>query len=143
MDSSKTQNAVAAVIKNNSNILFAYLFGSKVKKSSRFGSDLDIAVYFKDEPEILEIGAIVLKLEEAANCKVDLVSLNNLDKLNPKLAYLIISEGIIAYLKNKELFNQFKESVILNYLDFKPVDELFNKNFNNRLVNQKFAVIEK
>jgi len=139
----KTQSAIEAVIKKDSNILFAYLFGSKVKKSSRFGSDLDIAVYFKDEPEILEIGALVLKLEEAANCKVDLVSLNNLDKLNPTLAYSIISEGIVAYLKDEELFKQFKELVILQYLDFKPVNELFNKSFNKRLANYKFAEIEK
>jgi len=138
----KIQNAVEDILKKNSDILFAYIFGSKIKKG-RFGSDLDIAVYFNDEPEILEIGALVLKLEEAVNCKVDLVSLNNLDKMNPTLAYSIISEGIIAYVKHKELFNQFKESVILNYLDFKPIDELFNKNFNNRLVNHKFAVIEK
>lgn len=139
----KILSEIETILKKDSNILFAYLFGSKVKRSSRFGSDLDIAVYFQDEPEILEIGALVLKLEEASNCKVDVVSLNNLDKLNPKLAYSIISEGIIAYLKHKELFNQFKESVILNYLDFKPIDELFNKNFNNRLANHKFAVIEK
>lgn len=130
-------------LKNNSNILFAYLFGSKVKKNSRFGSDLDIAVFFSNEPEILEIGALVIKLEEITNCRVDLVSLNNLDKLNPKLAYSIISEGIVLCLKNKTLFNQFKESVVLKYLDFKTVDELFNKSFNHRLVNHKFAVIDK
>jgi len=139
----KILGEIETILKKDSNIIFAYLFGSKVKRSSRFGSDLDIAVYFQDEPEILEIGALVLTLEEAVNCKVDLVSLNTLDKLNPKLAYSIISEGIIAYVKHKELFNQFKESVILNYLDFKPIDELFNKNFNSRLVNHKFAVIEK
>lgn len=140
---SKIQSAVEDIFKKDSDILFAYIFGSKVKKSIRFGSDLDIAVYFKDEPEILEIGALVLKLEEAANCKVDLVSLNNLDKMNPMLAYSIISEGIVAYLKNEELFKQFKESVILQYLDFEPVGELFNKNFNKRLANYKFAVSEK
>jgi len=103
----KIQNAVEDILKKNSDILFAYIFGSKIKKG-RFGSDLDIAVYFNDEPEILEIGALVLKLEEAVNCKVDLVSLNNLDKLNPKLAYSIISEGIIAYVKHKELFINLK-----------------------------------
>jgi predicted nucleotidyltransferase len=140
---SKILAEIELILKNDSNILFAYFFGSKVKKSSRFGSDLDIAVYFKDEPGILEIGTLVLKLEELSNCKVDLVSLNKLDNLNPKLAFSIISEGIIACLTSKELFNQFRESVILKYLDFKPVDELFNKNFNIRLVNHKFAVSEK
>ena len=139
----KILGEIETILKKDSNMLFAYLFGSKVKRSSRFGSDLDVAVYFQDEPEILEIGALVLKLEEASNCKVDVVSLNNLDKLNPKLAYSIISEGIVVCLKNKKMFNQFKESVILNYLDFKPIDELFNKNFNDRLVNHKFAVTEK
>lgn len=130
-------------LNKDGNILFAYLFGSKVKNNSRFGSDLDVAVYFKSEPEILEIGALVLELEKITNCKIDLVALNNLDKLNPKLAYSIISEGIVVFLKNKERFNQFKESVILKYLDFKPVDNLFNKNFNYRLKTNKFAVIHK
>jgi len=63
--------------------------------------------------------------------------------MNPTLAFSIISNGIVAYLRNEELFKLFKESVILQYLDFKPVGELFNKNFNKRLANYKFAVSEK
>jgi predicted nucleotidyltransferase len=136
-------SGIEQILKDESNIIFAYIFGSNVKNTKRYGSDLDIAVYFKNEPEILDIGVLALKLEGASNYKVDLVSLNGLEKSDPILAYSIISDGKIATVKNKLILSYFKKAVILNYLDFKPVNDLFNKNFSNRLMNNKFAVFEK
>lgn len=134
---------IEQILKDESNIMFAYIFGSSVKNTKRYGSDLDIAVYFKNVPGILDIGALTLKLEEASNYKVDLVSLNGLEKLDPILAYSIVNDGKITAVKNKLILNYFKKAVILNYLDFKPVNDFFNKNFSNRLMNNKFAVFEK
>jgi len=39
-------NFISDIIKENKNISFAYLFGSRVKNNIRFDSDLDIAVFF-------------------------------------------------------------------------------------------------
>lgn len=139
----KIKTAVEKTLQKNENVLFSFLFGSKVKNTSRFESDLDIAIYFELEPEILEIGALILEIEKLVNCKVDLVSLNNLDKLNPTLSYSILNEGFLISLKDESKYKQYKNSTMLQYFDFKPFGELLNKRFYERIVKKKFAVMEK
>jgi len=55
------QNSLASVLNKQNNILFACLFGSETKKKIRYGSDTDIAVYFDNNPTILELGELVSK----------------------------------------------------------------------------------
>ena len=143
MISTLNKQKLIEVIQQTENIRFAYLFGSHVKNKTRFGSDLDIALYFGREPQLLEIGRLVNQLEEAADCKVDLISLNDLDEKNPKLAFSIIDEGILLHCNNEQLLIQYKKMVILKYLDFKPVIDLFTRKLNERISNNKFAVVEK
>ena len=139
----KLLNTLTAILSGNKNIAFAYVFGSMAKNNERYGSDLDIAVYFYNEPDLNEIGILNLNLEENINYKIDLVHLNSLDKDNPVLAYSIFNEGILLLNNNIVLHNDFKKSVLLHYLDFKPVDDLINSSFQSRLTNNRFAVFEK
>ncbi len=136
-------NKIKSVLSGDINIKIAYLFGSMASNKSRYGSDLDLAVYFKVEPTLNEIGMLNLKLEETSKFKIDLVKLNKLDKSNPVLAYSIINEGIVLINKEPDLLNEYKRSVLLQYLDFKPTNDLINKTFSNRLSNNRFAVFEK
>ncbi|HQI41297.1 MAG: hypothetical protein B6D44_02045 [Ignavibacteriales bacterium UTCHB2] len=143
MDKESVKKNLESVFKNETNVTFAFLFGSVAKNNLRYGSDIDVAIYFKNEPALIEIGDLTLKIESALNCKLDLVRLNDLDKLNPVLAYNVISEGIILINNDKRVFNEFIKSVILRYLDFKPVNDFINKSFNKRLANNQFAVFDK
>jgi len=138
----KILNILSAVLSKNKNIAFAYLFGSLAKHNKRYGSDLDIAVYFIAEPDLNEIGLLNLNLEEKLNYKTDLVQLNKIDKKNPVLAYSIIKDGIILVNSDPDLLNEFKKSVLLHYLDFNPLNDLINKSFNSRLLNNRFAVFD-
>lgn len=143
MDKESVKKNLESVFKNETDVTFAFLFGSVAKNNLRYGSDIDVAIYFKNEPALIEIGDLTLKIENALNCKLDLVRLNDLDKLNPVLAYNIISEGIILINNDKRVFTEFIKSVILRYLDFKPVNDFINKSFNKRLANNQFAVFDK
>jgi uncharacterized protein len=134
---------IVQVLKRTNNILFAYVFGSKAKNKTRLGSDLDIAVFFKEEPELLEIGKIVCELESETKNNIDLISLNNLYRKNPKLAYSVVAEGILLFCNNKNLLAQYKKNVFLYYLDFKPVIDLFTRKLDERILKKKFAVVEK
>lgn len=136
-------NTITPVLENNENIIFAYLFGSVPKGNARYGSDLDIAIYFKTEPTLSEIGKLTLQLEESSDYKIDLVQLNQLDAINPVLAYTIMSEGKIAINKDPDLLIEFKTSAILKYLDFKTTNDSINKSFSYRLSNNNYAVFEK
>ena len=133
---------ITDILMQNENIRFAYIFGSQVKNQTRFGSDLDIAVYFEKEPGLDNIGTLALELEEAAGCKVDLISLKGLHKKNPKLAYAVVAEGILLYTTDKKLHTEFKKMVFLYYLDFKPVIDLFAAKLYQRINDGKFAVAE-
>jgi len=136
------QKRLASVLSNQRNILFACLFGSTAKDKVRYGSDIDIAIYFDKNPTILELGELVNNLEKVTESKVDLVNLNNLDKTNPCLAHSILKDCIILILNDEITFKKFKSSVLLQYLDFKFTSELFNAAFNKRLATNTFAVFD-
>lgn len=134
---------IAELLKSNQNIKFAYIFGSFAKGKNRFGSDLDIAVLFGQEPDLLSIGQLIVELEEVVDLNVDLVSLNNLSEKKPKLAYSIINDGILLFCTDQKLLSQYKKITYLKYLDFKPMIDLFTSKLNERVSNKKFAVVEK
>ena len=137
------QNKIASILSKQTNIKFAYIFGSALKNKTRYGSDLDIAIYFNNEPDLLTIGELVFKLEKEVEKKIDLIKLNNLDKSNPCLAYSVLSKGIVVYPGDEKTFIEFKRSVLLHYLDFKFVRDMFDASFNKRLSSNKFAVFDK
>jgi len=101
------------------NISFALLFGSYARGDSHFLSDIDIGVWFKKEPDILDIGQIVGDLEEICQKRVDFVVLNELYKKNPLLSYNIASKHKILCLKDKECYIDFKRQSYLCLLIFK------------------------
>ena len=137
------QKKISAVLRKNKNIRFAFVFGSRVKAEARFGSDLDIAVYFDRTPHLLAIGELVNELEEAAGCNVDLISLNDLFETNPKLAYSVLDEGVLLFSLDDELFVRYKERTFLSYLDFKGIIDLFDQKLEERINNNGFAVVQK
>lgn len=113
------------------------------KGKNSFASDLDIAVFFEHEPDLLSIGELIVELEEVVDLKVDLVSLKNLFYKNPQLAYSIIADGILLFSSNQKLLSHYKKKTYLCYLDFKPVIKFFTAKLNDRISNKKFAVVER
>jgi predicted nucleotidyltransferase len=124
---------------NDTNIQFAFAFGSRVKGKTRYMSDFDIAVYFAEEPKLPELGGIIAGLESLLELRIDIVVLNNLFIKNPELAYNIICEGRLVINRNDYLLTKFKTSVFLNYLDIKPMLEIQHNKFLERLKNNRFA----
>lgn len=143
MDKALLNKNLKSIFESDNNVIFSLLFGSMTKNNMRYGSDIDLAIYFKDTPTLYEIGNLNLKLEKIIDYKLDLVELNNLEKKNPVLAYSIISDGILICNKDQKIFSEFKKSVLMRYLDFKPTNDLINAEFNKRLADNRFAVFEK
>ncbi|MEW6506943.1 MAG: nucleotidyltransferase domain-containing protein [Bacteroidota bacterium] len=133
-------NNIIKVFESDGNVNFVYVFGSQVKDKIRFGSDLDIAVFFTSEPGIMEVGTLCSELEKEACIKIDLVKLNSLYDSNPELAYNILNEGSLIFKRDNEMVYEYKKNVILRYLDFKPVRDKFHSLFLERLSKNKFAV---
>ena len=134
---------IKEILEYDKKIAFAYLFGSAAEDKIRFGSDLDIGVYFEQMPELLTIGTIVNELEKTAGFNVDLVLLNHLYEDNPKLAYSVLSKGKLLFCFDEKLLTGYKEKTYLRYLDIKPVIDLFAGKLEERIKNKKFAVVER
>jgi predicted nucleotidyltransferase len=143
MDKELIKNSLNSIFESDINVVFALLFGSMAKNNMRYGSDIDIAIYFKAAPTLYEIGNLNRKIEEVVNYKADLIELNNLDKNNPVLAYAVIRDGILIFNEDESIFTEFKKSVLMRYLDFKPTNDIINEAFNKRLANNQFAVFDK
>ena len=71
---------VKQIVKKESNILFGYIFGSYAKGSFNSNSDIDIALYFKDNSFDYYL-EIVHKIEKNIKTDVDLVVLNSAKNL--------------------------------------------------------------
>ena len=134
---------ISDLLGQRNEVVFAYVFGSKLNGKTRYGSDLDIGVYFNDSPDLLTVGELVIKLEEVTGQKIDLVKLNDLDKINSSLSYSVLDTGVLICNKDEKILQEFKRSVILNFLDFDYARNLFDKAFKNRLLNNSFAVFDK
>ena len=141
--SEKIIKRISGIMEERSEVVFAYLFGSKMNNKVRYGSDLDIGIYFNNNPDLLTIGELVVKLEDETKQKIDLVKLNHLDKINPSLAYSVLDTGVLICNKNDKTIHEFKSSVIINFLDFSYTNNLFDKAFKNRMMTKNFAVFDK
>jgi predicted nucleotidyltransferase len=115
--------ALRRVLAADPRIAYALLFGSGARGSVHPASDLDVAVGLQPGASfgILDIGALVSDLEQAAGRAVDLVIL---DEASPALAYRVFRDGIMVIERDHRAMADRKARAILEYLDFRPLEEL-------------------
>lgn len=107
------------ILDNQSSIVFAYLFGSRVKGYANEKSDWDIAVYFLEPTENLGIWPafeLEAKLSRAINSMVQITTLNS--PVSPVFGFKIVSEGILLTDKNEYLRIGFESKVLRRYYDW-------------------------
>jgi predicted nucleotidyltransferase len=104
-------------------VAYAVLFGSSARGGEHPASDADVAVELvlgaARDPQA--IGRLVARLEAAAGRRVDLVLL---DEAPAPLAYRIFRDGRVLVERDHAALVARKARAILDYLDFKPVEDL-------------------
>ena len=101
-------------------IACVYLFGSQARKQSKSGSDVDIAVLYKDKvPGGFDRLGIPLagELEKVAGKQVDVIVLNY---ANVDLVHKVLRDGVILYESDREIRIQFEVKSRNAYFDLKP-----------------------
>jgi predicted nucleotidyltransferase len=98
------------VLLKDSNVLFAYLFGSYAAGLQCKESDVDLAVYFKEALRPLELLDYLHFLSEVAGRYVHLVSLNS---ASPFLKFQVLKTGLPLVVRNREALASFKERVMV------------------------------
>lgn len=108
------------------------LFGSRISGPVHPGSDFDIGLVFEDEK---------LRRKKPVEVYGDLYEIfSNAFKIkNPDIVYLqeaplslqfkAINTGRIIYFSSLIFLANYKEKVMLQYFDFKPIEEYFQKVF--------------
>lgn len=97
---------------------FAYLFGSLPAGLSGVLSDIDIAVYFSQEPSLEEeLGLHLFLSRELKTDRIDLLVLNTTKKI--VLMDEIIRKGILVYEKTPSLREAFELRILHEAIDSK------------------------
>ena len=110
---------VTRILKGNTFIEFAYLFGSQAKGTAAERSDWDIAIHFKKDPQKLRQWTIFYlesEISREIGKEVQIISLNNLDL--PVFLFEIINNGLILVDKNTEKRILFEAQVLSKYHDW-------------------------
>jgi uncharacterized protein len=110
------------VLEEEGDIAYALLFGSAGRGALQLASDIDVAIEVRpgaarDTPTL---GRLAARLESAAGRRVDLVLM---DEAPAPLAYRIFRDGRVILERDHPALVSRKAHAILEYLDFKPVEE--------------------
>jgi predicted nucleotidyltransferase len=110
------------VLEEDHDIAYALLFGSGGRGTLRPNSDVDVAVELRPgvPREMATLGRLAARLESAAGRRVDLVLM---DSAPAPLAYRIFRDGRVLLERDHPALVRRKAQAILQYLDFKPVEE--------------------
>ena len=117
-------DGIRSVLESDPRVAFALLFGSRGRGRAHERSDVDIAVGLAPDRRlsVREIGDLISRLETASGHPVDLVLL---DEASPGLAYRAFRDGRVIFHRDRSAFVARKARAILEYLDFRPVEEQF------------------
>jgi uncharacterized protein len=115
--------ALRRVLERDPRVAYALLFGSTARGSAHAGSDLDVAVGLSPgvRLDVTALGDLIATLEAATGRTVDLVLM---DEAPLALAYRIFRDGEVMVERDHAALVERKVRAILEYLDFKPLEEL-------------------
>jgi predicted nucleotidyltransferase len=116
------KEALRRVLDAEPDVAYAVLFGSRANDTARPDSDVDIAIGLTvgAARDVGTLGRLAARLESAAGRAVDLVLL---DEAPAPLAYRIFRNGHVLVERDHAAFTARKARALLDYLDFKPVEE--------------------
>lgn len=125
---------IITYFKSRKEVSALYLFGSCAEGRELKESDIDIAVLI-DEKKLLrknfeQLKSIYYKASPSFSLRrVDIAVLNT---ASPYLKHRVIKSGKVLFDRNRRLRVRFTTQAIIEYLDFKPIEEIFNKAVANR-----------
>lgn len=124
--------AIRNVLLADKRVAFALVFGSAARGTATPFSDVDIGIGIEPGTSMdhRAIGQLTWQLEQALHLPVDLILL---DEAPPGLAYRAFRDGRLVFERNRAARVERQARAILEYLDFKPVEEQFARAVVNSL----------
>jgi predicted nucleotidyltransferase len=94
------------------------MFGSCVNTRRRKANDIDIAIYFYAVPKGLDLLNLINTSSNLTGKEVDLVVLNTASAF---LRHQVMKTGIPLIIKDKDIFQRFREKTITDYDEYKYI----------------------
>lgn len=120
---------IIKVLSEESDILFAFLFGSYAKGTQDEKSDIDIAVYLKDKSILERVplypSRLAIKIERALD-KKKTVDVRILNGSTLRFRSQVLRFGKLLHSKDEKKRIEFETSSLLQYYDFKPYLEMYD-----------------
>jgi len=122
------------LLQPDTDILFAYLYGSFVTDPDLLGSDIDVGVYLKH----WDLNAYVKKEEQLTallvsrlhNDRIDLRIINTLPLL---LKYNILRDGILIFSRDELERVDFDTTSMIKFFELKPYLDEYNRILSQRI----------
>jgi predicted nucleotidyltransferase len=115
----KQFKSLTAEIAKNEKVVAIILFGSLAKKRETPISDIDICIIGKGLKERERA-----KIESLGDEKIRIVFF---DELPLPVRFRVFKEGRFLYLKDEAFVNSLKAKTITQFLDFKPILDIYFK----------------
>ena len=121
------RDALRQALEREPDVAYALLFGSHARGTAHAASDVDIAVELRSGAarDVRALGALASRLESAAGRPIDLVLV---DEAPIGLAYRIFRDGDLLVERDHGALVARKARAILDYLDWKPMEDLFTQS---------------
>lgn len=100
------------------NVIFAFIFGSAAIGKAGEKSDIDIAIYFEQPPEGMDLLHLISTLSELVGKDVDVVVLNTASAF---LRHQVMKHKMELTIKDRERYRRFREKTISDYDEYKYV----------------------
>jgi len=124
--SNNSARGLAGVFGDETQVLVAYVFGSRSRGEQTSQSDIDIAILLSELPEnLLDFYLnLIDKLSEVLGDAIDLVVLN---KAAPLLQHQVIKHGRVIYCRDEKARVEFEARAEKEYMDIKMSRERYDE----------------
>ena len=122
------------LLEPDTDILFAYLYGSSVNDPDLFGSDIDVGVYLKPG----DLNEYVKKEEQLTAFLVshlhhDRIDLRIINTLSLILKYSILRDGVLIFSRDELERVDFDTTSMIRFFELKPYLDEYNRILFERI----------
>ncbi|KKK58779.1 hypothetical protein LCGC14_3040980, partial [marine sediment metagenome] len=122
------ERIINIVFNNRDEILLCYLYGSYESGNRSEFSDIDLGILLDRtfKKPYLYLVDLSLEIEKEFGNKIE-VDLNILNDATPRFLYNIIKNGRNIHSKDEILRHEFEIRILYDYLEIKPILDIYDK----------------
>ncbi|NOY65454.1 MAG: nucleotidyltransferase domain-containing protein [Nitrospirae bacterium] len=118
MDSQKNISDIVTFLNTRREVLLAFVFGSFLEDRLTGESDVDVAILFKEMPDLSQLSEIMEGISRITGRETDIVVLND---ASPIIKMQVLKKGRVIKKVNESVYNEFFSRTIKEYDDLKRV----------------------